>query len=144
MILSRLFHRSEVSSTRRPMARRKPAIEALEGRQLLSTLTFSKVEMNAAQVGSSVADSIRGSHIGYDGIQGAHIGSAMIQGAHIGSAMIVGQHIGYEAIQGQHIGYEAIQGAHIGYQAIQGQHIGSPMIVGNHAGTNFMALGRKH
>jgi hypothetical protein len=55
--------------TRRLQARR-PLVEALEGRQLLSGIV--------------------GNHIGTSAtmIQGAHIGSAMIQGAHIGTNVV--------------------------------------------------------
>jgi S1-C subfamily serine protease len=73
MFLSRLFVRKAVSSTRRPLSRRQPLVEDLEGRRLLSTLTVTAA------------------------VQGAHIGGpvADIQGAHIGTnAAIVGQHIG--------------------------------------------------
>ncbi len=72
------------NATRRLPARRRPIVEALEGRQLLSGIV--------------------GNHIGNAMIQGAHIGTAMIQGAHIGTAMIQGAHIGTAMIQGAHIG----------------------------------------
>jgi hypothetical protein len=63
--------------TRRRQGRR-PLLEDLEGRQLLSGIVGN-------HIGTSVA-----------AIQGAHIGTsvAAIQGAHVGSAMIVGNHIG--------------------------------------------------
>jgi hypothetical protein len=70
-------------SARRPA--RRPMVEGLEGRQLLSTV---------------VADTgVDRKHVTAM-IQGAHIGSAMIQGAHIGSSAavvsdgIIGRHIG--------------------------------------------------
>jgi hypothetical protein len=79
--------------------RRRPLVEALEGRQVLSTLTFTKIEMNVS--------AIVGQHIGMDaGIQGNHIGmSAGIQGNHIGMSAA--------GIQGNHISVTEIQGAHI-------------------------------
>jgi hypothetical protein len=62
------------SGLNRRLQARRPIVEDLEGRQLLS------------------------------GIVGNHIGSAMIQGTRIGSAMIQGAHVGSEMIQGGHIG----------------------------------------
>jgi hypothetical protein len=85
MNLFRLFPQGD-ASTRRLRARRRPIVEALEGRQLLSGIVGNHIGV--------VSDAIQGNHIGYQAVQGAHIGSAMIQGAHIGSAMIQGQHIG--------------------------------------------------
>jgi hypothetical protein len=89
---------------RRPQPRRCPLVEDLEGRQLLTVLTFTKITMTAA--------AIQGSHIGSNvaAIQGNHIGMTVagIQGNHIGTSVA--------AIQGNHIGMSvaAIQGAHIG------------------------------
>jgi hypothetical protein len=95
----RLFRQGN-DSTRRLPSRRRPVVEALEGRQLLS------------------------------GIQGNHIGvvSDAIQGNHIGYQAIQGNHIGYQAIQGNHIGYQAIQGNHIGSPMIVGNHIGTSAV----------------
>ncbi len=72
-----LFSRRGQGSNRRLHVRR-PIVEDLEGRQLLSGIVGN-------HIGTSVA-----------AIQGAHIGTsvAAIQGAHIGSPMIVGAHIG--------------------------------------------------
>jgi hypothetical protein len=117
MFLSRFFGRQDVRSTRRSQPDRRPLVEALEGRQLLSTFTVTK---------------------GVDAIQGNHIGAPAIVGQHIGTPAIVGQHIGTPAIVGQHIGSAAIQGNHIGSAAIQGNHIGAPAIVGQHIGTNVV------
>src|SRR5262249_36120559 len=59
------------SSTRRLQARRRPIVEALEGRQLLSGVVGSHVGVNAA-------DFRVGSHIGT---------SAMVKGGHIGTSV---------------------------------------------------------
>ena len=49
-------------TTRRPEARRRsPLVESLEGRQLLSTLTFTKIEMNvSAIVGQHIGTNVAG------------------------------------------------------------------------------------
>jgi hypothetical protein len=64
----RLF-REDHGSTRRLPARRRPIVEDLEGRQLLSGIV--------------------GNHIGVAAIQGNHIGMsvAAIQGNHIGTSV---------------------------------------------------------
>ena len=79
MFLSRLFVRQEVSSTRRLRTCRRPLVEDLEGRRLLSTLTVTAA-IQGAHIGGPVAD-----------IQGAHIGApvADIVGNHIGTNMVV-------------------------------------------------------
>ena len=43
MLLPRFFGREKVRSTRRPVPRRRPLVEALEGRQLLSTFNATDV-----------------------------------------------------------------------------------------------------
>jgi hypothetical protein len=70
------------SSTRRLQARRRPTVEALEGRQLLSGIVGDHIGMNAA-------DFRAGSHIGTGAmIVGNHIGtSAMVKGGHIGTSV---------------------------------------------------------
>jgi hypothetical protein len=74
---------------RRPEPRcRRPLVEALEGRQVLSGFAAPHVDMIVGQhIGTNVA-AIQGQHIGVsvDAIQGSHIGSnvAAVQGAHIG------------------------------------------------------------
>jgi uncharacterized protein YcfJ len=88
-------------TTRRPEARRRsPLVESLEGRQVLSTLTFTKIEMNVS--------AIVGQHIGTNvaAVQGAHIGTnvAAVQGAHIGMSVA--------AIQGNHIGMDVVARKH--------------------------------
>jgi hypothetical protein len=88
---------SDRPSTRRPQVRRRPLVETLEGRQLLSTVAA----IQGAHIGTNVA-AIQGAHIGSNvaAIQGAHIGTNVseIQGAHIGTMAMggggVGQHIG--------------------------------------------------
>jgi hypothetical protein len=94
MLLSRFFRRRDVRSIRRSLPCRRPLVEALEGRQLLSTFTMTKVESPA----------IVGNHIGTSAIQGNHIGTSAIQGNHIGTSAIQGNHIGTSAIVGNHIG----------------------------------------
>ena len=72
-------------SARRPRAGRRPLVEDLEGRKLLSTF------IQGNHIGSGVSAAVQGAHIGTSvsaAIQGAHIGmsvSAAIQGAHIGT-----------------------------------------------------------
>jgi hypothetical protein len=90
MRLSRFFVRQNARTTRRSLADRRPLVEALEGRALLSTVAL-----------------IQGAHIGAPQIQGAHIGAPQIQGAHIGAPQIQGAHIGAPQIQGAHIGCNA-------------------------------------
>jgi uncharacterized protein YwlG (UPF0340 family) len=67
-------------TTRRTQPRRRPLVEALEGRQLLSSFTGTVVNTSASLVA--------GSHIGTNvsSIQGNHIGTNVSE--------IVGQHIG--------------------------------------------------
>jgi hypothetical protein len=75
----RFFRPQRDHSTRRFQARRQLRVEALEGRQLLSTFT--------------AAPAIVGSHLGYSSaaIQGGHIGtnvmSADVQGGHPGTGI---------------------------------------------------------
>ena len=67
MLLSRFFGRRDVRSSRRPLPRRRPLVEDLEGRQLLTAFT-----------------------VGVAGGNGQT--SAMVVGSHIGSnAMVVGK-----------------------------------------------------
>lgn len=84
MLLSRFFGRQKVSLTRGSGPFRRPVIEALEGRQLLSTF--------------AVTPAIQGNHIGAPAIVGQHIGTPAIVGQHIGTAAIVGQHIGTNVV----------------------------------------------
>ena len=115
MLLSRFFSRQNARMTRRTQLGRRPLIEALEGRQLLSTSAL---------------------------IVGNRIGSPMIVGNHIGSPMIVGNHIGTAAIQGNHIGTAAIQGNHIGSPMIVGSHIGVMAV--SEAVVPNVGVARKH
>jgi hypothetical protein len=80
MRLSRFFVRQNARTTRRSLPDRRPLVEALEGRALLSTVAL-----------------IQGNHIGVAEIQGAHIGAPEVQGAHIGGPEIQGDHPGYNA-----------------------------------------------
>jgi hypothetical protein len=102
-----IFRRqNDRTTTPRPEARRRPSVEALEGRQLLTTFTPLDVKKSVAVtavVGNHIGvatNAIQGNHIGVatSAIQGNHIGVATnaIQGNHIGVATsdIVGQHIG--------------------------------------------------
>jgi hypothetical protein len=90
----RVRRQNDRSATQRPRLCRRPLVEALEGRQLLSDIVGQHIGSNAAAV--------QGAHIGTNvaAIQGAHIGTnvAAVQGAHIGMAELggggVGQHIG--------------------------------------------------
>ena len=65
------------SSARRPQTRR-PLVEDLEGRQLLSGIVGNHIGMNVApaivgnHIGMNVAPAIVGNHIGTPAIQGSH------------------------------------------------------------------------
>ncbi len=99
---------SDRPTTQRPRLSRRPAMEDLEGRRLLSGVVGNHGVGNVAQVEQLRSD-----------IVGQHIGTSMIQGNHIGmSAGIVGQHIGTKMVQGGH------PGTGVSSQHIQGQHIG--------------------
>ncbi len=80
-LFSTFGRRDGRSSNRRPQTRHCLRVENLEGRQLMSTLTFTKIELNAS--------AIQGNHIGVtaDIIQGNHIGvmTSAIHGNHIGT-----------------------------------------------------------
>jgi hypothetical protein len=94
MDLLRLFRRTDDSTRRLPNRPRRPLVEALEGRQLLSGFTVDASAVERKHVGTAAM--IQGNHIGVvAAIQGNHIGTAAIQGNHIGVApSIVGNHIG--------------------------------------------------
>ena len=96
MLLPRFFGREKVRSTRRPAPGRHPLVEALEGRQLLSTFTATDV-VQRKHIGTAVVE-VQRKHIGTAQVQRKHIGAAMIQGNHIGVAMIQGNHIGYAVV----------------------------------------------
>ena len=74
MLLSQLFGRQSVRSTRRSRSGRKPLVESLEGRQLLSTFVDSPM--------------IQGNHIGTSAVLRKHVPDA-IQGNHIGTSAAV-------------------------------------------------------
>jgi hypothetical protein len=80
MLLSRLFGRQSVPSTRRSRPCRKPLVESLEGRQLLSAFVDTPM--------------IQGNHIGTSVVERKHVSADSIQGNHIGAPAIVGIHIG--------------------------------------------------
>ena len=129
---------------RLPRARR-PLVENLEGRRLLSGIQGNHIGV------MSVAPAIVGQHIGTAAIQGNHIGTPAIVGQHIGTSVtqvVQRKHIGTDvapAIVGNHIGTPAIVGQHIGTAAIQGNHIGTPAIVGQHIGMGVtQVVQRKH
>ncbi len=105
MLLSQLFGCPETRSIRRPLARRRPVLEDLEGRQLLTTFLLPDAGYVGHHVGSDLSG-IVGNHIGTtvtEDIVGAHIGTTVtkdIVGAHIGTGVtkdIVGAHIGTSA-----------------------------------------------
>ena len=136
MFLSRFFGQSEAPSIRRPSPGRRPRLESLEGRQLLTTFMATNLHSSA----------IVGQHIGVAAV--AEGGGGV--GQHIGVAAVaeggggVGQHIGLAAVAeggggvGQHIGVAAVAeggggvGQHIGVatDSIQGNHIGTADVVG--------------
>ncbi len=109
MFLPRLFGRQDVRSTRRSRPGRRPLVEGLEGRQLLTSFNFAKVAavVSTNPVGTNVAPK-------------KTIETAAIQGNHIGTAAIQGNHIGFQTIPVDHNGNGMVpagcQGCHIGYQ----------------------------
>jgi hypothetical protein len=70
MRLSQFFGRQRISVPRRSRPVRRPVVEALEGRQLLSTFTVTPAT-NGQHIGTNVV----GNHIGTPAIQGNHIGT---------------------------------------------------------------------
>jgi hypothetical protein len=109
MNLQHILHGTR--SNRRPQVRRRPIVDDLEGRQLLSSLV---PEVQKVPEAASAFQGLVGSHFGADAIQGSHIGTDAIQGSHVGNnaaspAAIVGNHIGTSpaAIVGNHIGTSA-------------------------------------
>jgi hypothetical protein len=95
MFLFPLFrHQDDRHCTRRSQTRRRPLVENLEGRQLLSTVASPDVSFNFTKISAIV-----GNHIGTNvsAIVGNHIGiSPAVKGGHIGTSVsaIVGNHIG--------------------------------------------------
>ena len=69
-----MFDHIFAPKSRRPVTRRRPQLEAVEGRMLLSGIVGQHIGMSVA------ASAIQGSHIGTnvasDAIQGNHIGMA--------------------------------------------------------------------
>jgi hypothetical protein len=125
MRVSRFLDRKDVRSSRRTRSSRLPMVDALEGRQLLST--FTKIELGVPQAETLIV--------------GQHIGVAETQKKMV-KTDIVGQHIGVAETQkkmvktdivGQHIGVAETQKKMVKTDIV-GQHIGSPMIQGNHIG----------
>ncbi len=99
MNLQHILHGTR--SNRRPQVRRRPIVDDLEGRQLLSSLV---PEVQKVPEAASAFQGLVGSHFGADAIQGSHVGNnaaspAAIVGNHIGTspAAIVGNHIGTSA-----------------------------------------------
>lgn len=85
-----MFDRIFAPRSRRPQTRRRPQIEAMEGKMLLSGIIGNHIGVTAA----AVAPPIQGAHIGVvaEGIVGSHIGTNVavappIQGAHIGMSV---------------------------------------------------------
>ena len=109
MFLSPFFGRQKFSLSRRCSPGRRPLVEALEGRQLLSTF--------------AVADDVTGTH------------ALVVSRDHIGTD-IVGNHIGTSLVQRKHVGTDIV-GKHIGTSLVQRKHIGTD-IVGKHIGTNVV------
>ncbi len=91
MLLSRFFGRQTVRMTRRPLPNRQPLVEALEGRELLSTFAV-----------------ISGDHIGANAVVGNHAGTNAVVGNHAGTNSAVGNHIGTPAVVGNHAGTNVV------------------------------------
>jgi hypothetical protein len=92
MNLLRLFRHIDRSTRRSQASRRRPLVENLEGRQLLSSVSFTPDIVGKHQ-GTNVAAAIQGNHIGTNvaaAIQGNHIGTnvAAILGNHIGTNVV--------------------------------------------------------
>ncbi len=68
MLLSRFFGRQTARMTRRPLPNRRPLVEALEGRELLSTFAL-----------------VQGYHIGVEAVVGNHAGTNAVVGNHAGT-----------------------------------------------------------
>jgi hypothetical protein len=83
MFLSRFFLRQEARSNLRTHPRRRPLVEAVEGRQLLSTFTATEPGSASAQ------NAVVGNHIGTNAIVGNHIGIETLVGNHIGTNVVV-------------------------------------------------------
>jgi hypothetical protein len=96
-----MFSNQNRDAIRRSDRNRRPMVESLDGRLLLTVIPGS-------HLGLATTDAVAGSHVG-SAIIGRHIGSVteMRQGDHIGTSVTVdfrqGDHIG-TAIVGQHIG----------------------------------------
>jgi hypothetical protein len=76
LLLSRFFGRRDVRSIHRPWPSRRPNLESLEGRQLLSS------------VGSSLP-AIVGQHIGTSAAEIKQAPVKLVVGSHIGSNVVV-------------------------------------------------------
>jgi len=118
MLLSRFFGRRDIRSIRRPQPRRRPLIEALEGRQLLSTYTVRFFE--------DVADDGQGLE-GRQLLPSFTVTKVTDGGPSSLRPAIVGNHIGTNAVQGNQVGKwfygTAILAPHIGTNVVQGNHI---------------------
>jgi hypothetical protein len=84
MFLSRFFGRQSVSSSRRQRPVRRPRVENLEGRQLLSTFVDTPM-IKGNHIGTSVV--VERKHIGADTVAGNPSVTAFIQGNHIGTSV---------------------------------------------------------
>ena len=67
MRLSQFFGRQKISVTRRSRPVRRPVIEALEGRQFLSTFAVTP-----ATNGNHIGTNVVGQHIGTDSVMAIH------------------------------------------------------------------------
>jgi hypothetical protein len=77
LLLSRFFGRRDVRSIRRPWPSRRPNLESLEGRQLLSS------------VKPLFEPAIVGQHIGTGVAEIKQVPVALVVGSHIGSNVVV-------------------------------------------------------
>ncbi len=76
LLLSRFFGRRDVRSIHRPWPSRRPNIESLEGRQLLSSV---KPLLEPAIVGQHIGTGVAAiKHVPVDLIVGSHIGSNVV------------------------------------------------------------------
>jgi hypothetical protein len=76
LLLSRFFGRRDVRSIHRPSPSRRPNLESLEGRQLLSSVKpFSAPAIVGQHIGTSVAEI---KHVPVELVVGSHIGSNVV------------------------------------------------------------------
>jgi hypothetical protein len=110
MNLQHILHGNR--SNRRPQVRRRPIVDDLEGRQLLSSLVPEVQKVREAAMVVPEVQKVPEAASAFQGVVGSHIGTYAIQGSHVGTDAIQGSHIGTngaspDGIVGNHIGTSA-------------------------------------